>query len=90
MFRVQLPNGENESASPTRIATVIPIVHHPAYEVDIGPHVFPTAKYELVRQRLLTEGTIVSDDIMTPTMVTDADMRLVHTHEEGDRNLVGN
>ena len=81
MFRVQLPNGENENASPTRIATVIPIVHHPAYEVDIGPHVFPTGKYELVRQRLLTEGTIVSDDIRKPTMVTDADMRLVHTHE---------
>ena len=60
---------------------MIPIVHHPSYEVDIGPHVFPTRKYELVRQRLLTEGTIVSDDITKPTMVTDEDMGLVHTHE---------
>ena len=60
---------------------MIPIVHHPAYEVDIGPHVFPTRKYELVRQRLLTEGTIASGDITQPTMVTDEDVGLVHTSE---------
>ena len=60
---------------------MIPIVHHPAYAVDIGPHVFPTRKYGRVRQRLLADGTLVSDDITTPTMVTDEDVGLVHTHE---------
>jgi hypothetical protein len=24
------------------------VIHHEAYEVDIGPHVFPTLKYRLV------------------------------------------
>jgi acetoin utilization deacetylase AcuC-like enzyme len=60
---------------------VIPIVHHPAYEVDIGPHVFPTRKYGFVRECLLAEGTIVNDDITQPTMVTDEDMCLAHTPE---------
>ena len=27
------------------------VVHSPRYEVDIGVHVFPTAKYRLVRER---------------------------------------
>lgn len=56
-----------------------PIVHHPAYEVDIGPHVFPTAKYRLVRARLVAEGTLDPDTIVEPAPATDDDVRLVHT-----------
>lgn len=58
---------------------MIPIVHHPAYEVDIGPHVFPTRKYRLVRERLVAEKTVASDDIRVPSPVTDEDVALVHT-----------
>ena len=29
------------------------LIHSPAYEVDIGPHVFPTAKYRLIREKLI-------------------------------------
>jgi acetoin utilization deacetylase AcuC-like enzyme len=56
-----------------------PIVHHPAYEVDIGPHVFPTAKYRLVRARLVDEGTLNPAAIVEPIPTTDDDVRLVHT-----------
>ncbi|MDH3290475.1 MAG: histone deacetylase [Gemmatimonadota bacterium] len=56
-----------------------PIVHHPAYEVDIGPHVFPTAKYRLVRARLVDEGTLDPAAIVEPTPIHDDDVRLVHT-----------
>jgi hypothetical protein len=38
------------------------VVHHEAYEVDIGPHVFPTLKYRLVRDRLIADGTIGQGD----------------------------
>jgi acetoin utilization deacetylase AcuC-like enzyme len=56
-----------------------PIVHHPAYEVDIGPHVFPTAKYRRVRARLVDEGTLDPAAIVEPTPTSDDDVRLVHT-----------
>ena len=59
--------------------TVLPVVHHPAYEVDIGPHVFPTAKYRLVRNRLVHEGVIAEADIVTPEAVRDADVLLAHS-----------
>jgi len=55
------------------------VVAHPAYEVDIGPHVFPMAKYRLVRERLLAEGAIAQGDLLAPEPVTDAEVLLVHT-----------
>ncbi|MGH7537768.1 MAG: histone deacetylase family protein [Gemmatimonadales bacterium] len=57
----------------------VPIVEHPAYEVDIGPHVFPTRKYRLVRDRLLAEGTIANADLTLPAPASDDDVALVHT-----------
>lgn len=63
----------------------LPVVWHPSYEVDIGPHVFPTAKFRLVRERLLREGTVEERDIRTPEPASDADVRLVHTTPYVDR-----
>jgi len=57
----------------------LPVVSHPGYEVDIGPHVFPMAKYRLVRERLLAEGAIAQGDLLAPEPVTDDDVLLVHT-----------
>ncbi len=37
------------------------IVWSPRYEVDIGAHLFPTRKYRLVRERLLSEGVVPAD-----------------------------
>lgn len=50
-----------------------------AYEVDIGPHVFPTRKYRLVRESLLADGTIVPSADHIPPSATDDDIRLAHT-----------
>lgn len=55
------------------------VIWSPEYEVDIGPHVFPTRKYRLVRERLLTDGTLRADQFVQPTPATDDDVRLVHT-----------
>ncbi len=57
----------------------VPVVWHPAYEVDIGAHVFPTRKYRLVRDRLLAEGTIQAADLREPAPASDEDVGLVHT-----------
>jgi len=57
----------------------VPIVWHSAYEVDIGPHVFPTRKYRLVRERLLAEGAIASADLVEAAPASDELVALVHT-----------
>jgi acetoin utilization deacetylase AcuC-like enzyme len=57
------------------------IVYSPRYHVDIGAHVFPTRKYQLVRARLLESGAITPADIIEPQPATWDDLALVHTHE---------
>lgn len=58
---------------------MLPVVHHEAYEIDIGPHVFPTAKYRLVRDRLLEEGILSTGDLHRPEPAADRDVRRVHS-----------
>lgn len=62
----------------TRSSTPLPVVWHEAYEVDLGPHVYPTAKYRLVMERLLAERTIAADQIHRPDPATDSELELVH------------
>jgi acetoin utilization deacetylase AcuC-like enzyme len=57
----------------------MPVVFHEGYEVDIGPHVFPTAKYGLIRKRLLEEGVIREGDLHRSEAASDAAILLVHT-----------
>lgn len=57
------------------------VVWSPAYEVDIGPHVFPTVKYRLVRERLLSTGVLTEADFVEPEAVTDERLARVHTPE---------
>lgn len=56
-------------------------MHSPAYEVDIGPHVFPTAKYALIRRRLVAEGWLAEGEVRQPEPPTDAELLRVHTAE---------
>jgi acetoin utilization deacetylase AcuC-like enzyme len=61
------------------------LITHPAYEVDIGGHVFVTAKYRLVLERLLAEGTVTDADLVVPEPATDAQVQRVHTREWVER-----
>lgn len=49
------------------------------YRIDIGPHVFPTLKYRLVRDRLLEAGTVEVSDFVEPAPATWEELSLVHT-----------
>ena len=60
-------------------AVRVPVVWHRAYEVDIGPHVFPTRKYRLVRERLLADGNISASDLVEAAPAPDEHVALVHT-----------
>jgi acetoin utilization deacetylase AcuC-like enzyme len=55
------------------------LVFHPAFTVDLGPHVFPAQKYRQVRDRLLETGAADHGDFVTPRAATDGDVRRVHT-----------
>ncbi len=72
---------EPEVEPSRRRASVIPIVHAARYQVDIGRHVFPTRKYQLVLDRLLDAGVIQPSDVIEPQPATWDELALVHTTE---------
>jgi len=56
-------------------------VHSARYRIDIGPHVFPTEKYQLIHARLLETGVLVPSEVVEPAMATWDELGLVHTPE---------
>jgi acetoin utilization deacetylase AcuC-like enzyme len=58
------------------------IFYSPRYYADIGDrHIFPIRKFELVRDRLLTEGTVLSTDLFEPEPASPDDVLLVHDED---------
>jgi acetoin utilization deacetylase AcuC-like enzyme len=63
----------------------------PYYYADIGEgHTFPIRKFELVRDRLLGDGTLQADEIFEPAPVTLPEVLLVHTEDYVTRLCNGN
>src|SRR5919107_489499 len=66
------------------------VCYTPRYYADIGEgHVFPIRKFELVRDRLLREGTLRPVDIVEPQPAPLADVLLVHTDDYVTRLRAG-
>jgi acetoin utilization deacetylase AcuC-like enzyme len=57
------------------------VVWSPDYEVELGPHVFPTHKYRLVREALLERGIVTPEDLIEAAQVHPAVLGRVHTPE---------
>jgi acetoin utilization deacetylase AcuC-like enzyme len=58
------------------------IFYSPFYYADIGEnHVFPIKKFELVRDKLLEEGTLQSSEIFEPQPAEIEDILLIHTED---------
>jgi acetoin utilization deacetylase AcuC-like enzyme len=58
------------------------IFYSPYYYADIGEnHVFPIKKFELVRDKLLKEGTVRLSEIAEPQPARVEDVLLVHTED---------
>jgi len=67
------------------------VFYTPRYYADIGPgHVFPIRKFQLVRDRLLAEGTIEPSEIVEPSPAPLEDVLLVHTTDYISRLCSGN
>jgi acetoin utilization deacetylase AcuC-like enzyme len=54
------------------------LVYDDDYDLNLGAHVFPSAKYRLVRDRLLAEGFAEPADIVRPEPASEEDLLLVH------------
>jgi len=58
------------------------VFYTPRYYAEIGEgHVFPIRKFELVRDRLLAEGTLQPSEIVEPSPASREDVLLVHTED---------
>jgi acetoin utilization deacetylase AcuC-like enzyme len=66
------------------------VSYTPRYYADIGEgHVFPIRKFELVRDRLLLEGTLSPANIVEPQLASIADVLPVHTEDYVTRLRAG-
>ncbi|MCA1591556.1 MAG: histone deacetylase [Acidobacteria bacterium] len=66
------------------------VFYTPRYYADIGEgHVFPIRKFELVRERLLHEGTLLPSEIVEPQPASIEDVLLVHTEDYVTRLRAG-
>ena len=66
------------------------LFYSPYYYADIGEgHVFPIKKFELVRDRLLKEKTLLPEEIFEPQPAEIEDVLLVHTEDYIRRLIEG-
>lgn len=64
--------------------------YSPYYYADIGEgHVFPIKKFELVRDKLIAEGTLRAREIVAPEPAAVEDLLLVHTEDYISRLVAG-
>ena len=57
------------------------VIYSPRYEVDLGPHVFPTRKYGLVHRQLLNSPLLGPSRFVEPAPATWEELARVHTTE---------
>jgi acetoin utilization deacetylase AcuC-like enzyme len=55
------------------------LVYHERYDLNLGPHVFPSQKFRLIYEMLLSEGVATQEDFLRPNPATDEDLLRVHT-----------
>lgn len=65
------------------------IVYSDRYHIDIGPHIFPTAKFALVREVLLECGVAKPGDFAEPSPASWEELGLVHTSGYLEKVRVG-
>ena len=57
------------------------LVYHERYDLNLGPHVFPSQKFRLIHEMLLREGVATQKDFLRPNRATDEDILRVHTSD---------
>lgn len=57
----------------------IKIVYHPGYDLNLGAHVFPSQKFRMIQELLLSEKIAAPEDFLQPSAASDEDLLRVHT-----------
>ena len=57
------------------------VVYHDKYDLNLGPHVFPSQKFRLIAEALVAENIARRDDFVQPQPASDEDILRVHTPE---------
>ena len=57
------------------------LVYHDRYDLNLGPHVFPSQKFRLIYEMLLREGIAAPQDFLQPDPASDEDILRVHTQD---------
>src|SRR5258707_2406732 len=55
------------------------LVYHPRYDLNLGAHVFPSQKFRLLYELLLSEKIAAPEDFLQPDRASDQDLLRVHT-----------
>ncbi len=61
--------------------TLMTLVYSDDYDLHLGDHVFPSAKYRLTKEKLVAEGVVRPEDIIEPEPASDDDVALVHRRD---------
>jgi acetoin utilization deacetylase AcuC-like enzyme len=64
----------------------VKLVYSDQYDLNLGSHVFPSIKYRLVKEKVLSDGIVAAQDFVEPDPASDEDIALVH-HREYLRKL---
>src|SRR5438270_659720 len=57
------------------------VIYHDQYDLNLGPHVFPSQKFRLIAEALIAEKIATREDFVRPEPASDQDMLRVHTPE---------
>jgi acetoin utilization deacetylase AcuC-like enzyme len=57
------------------------LVYHDHYDLNLGPHVFPSQKFRLIYEMLLREKLAREEDFLRPEPASDEDILRVHAEE---------
>jgi acetoin utilization deacetylase AcuC-like enzyme len=65
------------------------LIYHEGYDLNLGPHVFPSQKYRMIRERLLQEGFAEERDLLAPEPASEEQLLLVHDRDWVERLRTG-
>jgi acetoin utilization deacetylase AcuC-like enzyme len=57
------------------------VVYHEKYDLNLGPHVFPSQKFRLIAEALIADKIAAHENFVQPQPASDEDILRVHTPE---------
>jgi acetoin utilization deacetylase AcuC-like enzyme len=57
------------------------LIYHDKYDLNLGPHVFPSQKFRLIAEALKNRSIAAREDFLEPSPASDEDILRVHTPE---------